>query len=205
MEKILVIVEGYGEVSAVPLLLRRILQERFEIYACQIEVHRRRGVCHLRSGAWARLKSYLEVAFLEECPVLWLLDCDDDCALDLARQITAAAQELEIRQPVAFSLLPREYETMFLFDIDASKGVLDLPDDLEAPVSPKDIRGAKGWLSRNIQGSSIYKEAVDQPRITARLNFDLLEERYRDFRHLLSAVDWLSNAEEPGAYPIAMG
>jgi len=202
MERLLLIVEGHGEISAGRVLISRILQEKFEIYTCSIELQRRKDICHLKSRGWTRFRDYLRAAYLENCPILWILDCDDDCALEIAQELTQQANSIPVRQAVAFALLPREFETMFLYDIDAAITALSLDPKTQRPAEPKEIRGAKGWLSRQMKGNGIYKETVDQPRITARLNLDMLEQDYRDFRHLIEALRWLCTATEPATYPM---
>lgn len=203
MNRLLLVIEGYGEVTAAPVLIRRLLAERLQIYHCEIETHRRHDLCHLRASNWDRLKRYAGAAYNEECPILWILDCDDDCAKDVALEMSNTVQGTNPRQPIAVALLPAEYETMFLYDIDTARTVLGLTDQAQKPTDPKAVRGAKGWLSRHMPRGSAYKETTDQARISSQLNLGLLEAQYRDFRHLVSALTWLSQQRQPGVYPIS--
>jgi hypothetical protein len=202
MKELLLVVEGHGEVSAAPLLVRRLLAERLDIHYCDIETQRRRDIGHLRARDWVNFRRYVDAAYNEERPILWLLDCDDDCAKEIVHELTQQVATTNPRQPIAFALLPCEYETMFLYDIEAAKDSLPIAAAVAGPDNPKNIRGAKGWLDRHMPPGQIYKETVDQVKVTSRLNFELLEREYRDFRHLVSALRWLSRQTHPLVYPL---
>ena len=112
------IVEGHGEVQAVPILLQRML---FEI----------RDDAFLRVNPALRVKAgsflndhdyfakYLELAARKAKPhargsVLILLDCDDDCPAKVGPELAARAAAVRGDVPIIVALAYREYETWFL-------------------------------------------------------------------------------------------
>lgn len=202
MKKILLVVEGQGDSLALPVLTRRLLHERFEIFDYAIDHQRRRDISHLKANNWAHFRRYLEAAYNEECRILWTLDADDDCAWEVAAEITRIVDAGPPRQPFAVALWVREFETLFLHDIGNTRETLELPDETDSPADPEGIRGAKGWISKQLPHGQIYKEMVDQPRLAASLDLALLENESRSFRHFANTLQWLIRQECPAAYPI---
>lgn len=196
--KLLLVVEGYGEVKAAPALTRRILHSQ-EIFDVEIDTHRRHDISYLRANDWYNFRRYLLAAYSEECPILWMIDCDDDCFVDVLRDMVRIANETGIRQPIGFTLWVREYETMFLYDQETTKKVLNIDSDL--PNDPLVIRGAKGWLSRHMLPGSSYKETHDQEAISAQVDVGLLQTKYRCFEHFCSTLTWLYQHSDPAIYP----
>lgn len=201
MKKVLVIVEGDGEVKAAPHLVRRVLTEVCGHFDRQIETHRRKGIDHLRANDWANLKRYLAAAYLENMPVLWMLDCDDDCAVKVVNELHAQAKALGIQQPLAFCLWVREYETMFLYDHQNVALKLGIPE-FAAPQVPEDRRGAKELLSAAMPRGRAYKERIDQLPLTAVVDLNRLRNSYRSYRHFENAIKWLVDQTGPSLYPL---
>jgi len=65
-----------------------------------------------------------------------------------------------------------EFESWFLASARSLRGRRGLPQDLEPPDQPEEIRGAKEWLSNHIPGGA-YAPTVDQASLTHALDLTL--------------------------------
>jgi len=196
MNRILPIVEGDGDLKAVPLLLRNLLTLH-GLHETQILSPHKRG--ELPKVA-ARFEDYFRMALKENAAILLVLDFDCeycDCPFLEAEKLYLRAQALRGNWPFKIAFLVREFESLFLAEIQAATKVLALPPDTEFPDTPEIIRDAKGWLSKALPKGSSYKPTVHQAKITAHLNFDKLRETSSDFRHLENALLHLVRANLP--------
>ena len=168
------IVEGHGEVQAVPILLRRFLAELRDDAWVRVNPSLR-----IKAGSFLNDEAYftkhLELAARkakkhERGSVLILLDCDDACPAELGPEIAAKASALRPDVPITVVLAYREYETWFLAAAQSLRGVAGLPNDLEPPPDIEAIRGAKGWLAARMPNG--YNEPNDQPGFTATFSFE---------------------------------
>lgn len=198
MRRVLPIVEGYGEDKAVPLLLRRIVESQ-GIYDVDILQARRHGEYPTVTRNFDNL---FLAAILVKAPILWVMDFDSKdyaCPVKEARQLLARAAMLRPGWPLEIAFLAKEYETLFLIDEAATRKVFpDIPAKTLFPPNPEQIRGTKEWLSKaRPSPGSAYKPTVDQVKITAHLDLDLLRGRSSDFAHLERSVLKLINAPIP--------
>lgn len=145
----------------------------------------------------------MQAAYNEECPILWPFDVDDDCAVDVVKEAVEITLTEGVRFPIAFAFWSREWETMFLYDFETSKKVLGIPDEVVAPTDPESIRGAKGWITRAIPGSDIYKETIHQEKLSAQVDVNYLSEAYWCFAHFDRCIEWLLNRPDPDMYPFS--
>ncbi|PKO90028.1 MAG: hypothetical protein CVU18_02110 [Betaproteobacteria bacterium HGW-Betaproteobacteria-12] len=198
MRRLLPIVEGHGDDKAVPLLLRRIF-ESHGIYDVSILPARRYGEYPIVTRKFDNL---FQAAVLVKAPILWVMDFDSKdyiCPVQEAHHLSTRAAALHPGWPIKFAFLVKEYETLFLIDEAATRQVFpDIPAKMPFPQNPEKIRGAKEWLSKaRPSPGSTYKPTVDQAKITAHLNLDLLRMRSRDFAHLERAILELANSVVP--------
>ena len=170
------IVEGHGEVEALPLLIRRIYEEfRPGVFPVVNPPSR------VKAGSFLHDKDYFHKyvalaaakAAQDDGMVLILLDCEDDCPAMLGPRLLADAQAVRIGIQCVVALAHREYETWFLAAAESLRGCAGLSDQLTAPTNPESIRGAKEWLGREMRVS--YDPIIHQVRFTAR--FDLHQAR----------------------------
>lgn len=166
------IVEGEGEVSALPELLRRL--EPTWRYPRPIRFPRTKllkdeGIIKAISIALATIRDGSGSG-----AVLIMLDADDDCAVELARGRLNAVPEA-IRSSTQCVVAVREYEAWLV----AGDPDHPYPDDPEAR------RDAKGVLK---QWYGLYKPTADQARFTARCDWDRVRQRCRSFRKLEAAL-----------------
>jgi hypothetical protein len=194
MPLIVPIVEGHGEVDAVPLLLRRILDQR-QWWDWSVAHPKRVGnLGNLKK----RLKDFIRYARLEKnCQaILILLDLDDGCPAYEARALAAQVRQLHLRCPVAIVLAHREYEAWFLASLDTLAGSHDLPADLVFEGDVESIRDAKGWLTAHKPAGRAYRPAVEQASFTSLMDLDLAQRRSRSFRRLCHALEELIQAAQ---------
>ena len=167
------IVEGQGDVQAVPILLQRIFQEA-----------RPGARLQMRSLIRVRASKFLQDTFeftrnvtlaareakaYPQGLVLILLDCEDDCPATLGPDVLAKAQAVRSDVPIIVALAYREYETWFMAAARSLRGVGGLPQTMEVPPDPERTRDAKGWVS--IQLGVPYNPPNHQPLFTQHFDF----------------------------------
>lgn len=162
------IVEGHGEVAAVPELLRRLAAEMTPASLPQVNPPIR-----IKAGSFLRDPEYLnryvalaagKAAQGGEGLVLILLDCEDDCPGQLGPRLLEQARRIRPDVPCLVALARREYETWFLAAATSLRGKRGLPKDLEPPEDPETVRDAKRWLGKRMDGG--YDPVVDQAAFT---------------------------------------
>lgn len=177
MTRLLTIVEGDGDLKAVPVLVRRLLQEthgRFDVQ--QLPAQKR--------GEWPRVKRefkrfYLS-ARLEDAPILWVLDFDcDDCLDPVAERewLQAEAKRIDPGGTVEVVFMVKEFESIFLWDDRCLRRAFpEFLANAKLPDNPETVRDAKGWISRNLPKGRAYKPTTDQARMAATVELDHLRE-----------------------------
>lgn len=199
------IVEGDGEVAALPVLLRRMAawltpQLPMPNIATPIRVPRDR-LLHRP----AELSRHLQLA-AAKCGqggwILILLDADDDCPATLGGSLRQQASALVPHRPVAVVLANREFEAWFIAaapSLEGCRGFLAGPGPLPAAEVPRD---AKGWIKQRMP-SRAYGPSTDQPAFAARIDLAMARTNSRSFRKL--SDEWLRHvgaaSGQPGAAP----
>ena len=187
------VVEGHGEVEAVPVLLRRIVQQidpsRVTDIRRPMRVNRGRM---LRPG---EIERYVELAARHHGglgAVLVLLDADDDCPAQLGTALCERARRRRPETPLSVVVAVKEFEAWFLAAASSLAGKRGLPDVLAPPENPEEIRDAKGWLRARRTDGLAYAPTVDQPAlaasfdlVTARAGASSFDKLYRDVERLL--------------------
>lgn len=212
MSRVVLFVEGDGDVEAAPVLVGRLWAElppELQVGFVDNKPFRTRGLSHLTGRHAEKWPRYLEAACNrpDMSGVLLLLDADtleDDgaCVRDAARALAAAARAAGGGElfSVAVVFFRQEYESLLIASYPSLPGRREnvaLPENVEdAP------RGAKGWLKRNLDGG--YKEAEDQVILTRAMNFDHVRQRnIRSFRRLEHAVTELATAISTGNHIVS--
>lgn len=182
--RLLPVVEGPGDMQAVPLLLRRLLHERHQIYDVEVLPPYRYG------NLPKMLKNFVRnvlAAAKENAPILWTADCDDGCPIAWVNQFEEQLPA-GLQIPIRFALFLREYESMFLAEHNCLISKLALELDTPALPNPETHRDAKGEISRMMPAGAAYKEMVHQPRLTAAMDLDTAIANSRSLRHLDRAL-----------------
>lgn len=185
------VVEGHGDVEAVPILLRRILAEiigRSDVNVLRpIRVPRSKLTKPaelLRAISLARLK--LQHAGADRHLVLVIFDADSDLACELAPSLLKQAQSERPDVDIAIVLPVAEYETWFVAAAESLSDYLDVTA-AEIPSNPETAGSKKAWLISHFRGR--YTETVEQPALTARMDLSKCRSRSPSFDKLCRELE----------------
>jgi len=167
------IVEGQGDVGALPVLLKRLVKlvnpdvyvdvQPFRVSRSKLVLLGELERAVERAGRGLRLPG----------AVLIVIDSDDDCPKELAPALLARATRIAAgRWPVGVVLAKREFESWFIAAAESIAGTSGLRADFVAPTDPESIRDAKGWLQRAMPPGRKYSETVDQASLAAKFDFN---------------------------------
>lgn len=189
MATIVAIVEGHGEVQAVPILIRRIAE--MEALGVFPDVRRPIRVGRGKFLKPSETNRHVELAARRGGPdgrILILFDADDDCPRDLAPEILRRATGVRDDRRIQVVLAQREYEAWFLAAADSLAGKRGLRDDITAPGDPESVRGAKGWLTGQMPRGRSYRATLDQPALTEGFDLERARRSAASFRKMWRAV-----------------
>jgi hypothetical protein len=206
MPKLIPIVEGDGEVEALPLLLRRLFYEIYQVYDFEVAKPKNAHGCGslTKSDGVERFVSY---ALLEpDCEaVLVLIDNDavvgleqgeleEDCAPAFAQYLARRIQALHPGKPVVVVVARWEYEAWFLASLETVGQRIGLPAGTVYEGDVEAERSAKGWIDNRLSPEQKYSETRDQVAMTAGLDLERVDRRSRSFRRLKHALEQLIDA-----------
>src|SRR6185369_74216 len=165
------IVEGHGEVTAVPVLLRR-LRDEAGAYGFEINQAIRRHRSDFLTEESMRTAVRLALVQDQCRAILILFDGDDDCPGTLAPTVEAWAQDEAGPVPCAVVIAHREYEAWFIAAIES-------------------LRGRRGNLDDRMRPGLSYAETADQAALTALFDMSAAYARCRSFRRMVRAFELL--------------
>jgi Domain of unknown function (DUF4276) len=201
------IVEGHGEVQAVPILLHRLAR----VLAPALTVITPLPIRISRSRLGPQFQEFeraLELAARYARAgggVLVLLDADDDCPAELGPDLLRRVRTAHSDLPIALALAKFEFESWFIAAAASLRGHADLADDLPIHPDPESIRGAKEWLSQRKMGRHAYVETLDQPTLTRQMDLQSARQAssfdkfYREVEKLLRTLE--RTRSRPGSSP----
>ena len=194
------IVEGHGEVEAVPVLIRRVASnlypELMVIVPRPIRISKNKL---LQAGELEKWVEVVSVRVGAQGAIFIILDSDDDCPAELGPELLHRSLRVQTGLPVAVVLAKCEFEAWFLAAAASLRGQRGLNNNIHPPNDPEAIRNAKGWLSQQMESNRTYSETSDQPAFTARFNLqqalqtDSFDKCYREIVRLLDELQKLSN------------
>ena len=181
------IVEGQGEVEALPILLRRLCEwmspGKTMVVPEPIRVKRDRFLN--RTDEFDR---YLKLA-AAKCGtngwVLILLDADDFCPAENGCEILERAKKCIPHRRISVVLANREYEAWFIASAHSLNGKRGFRWESNEVVDAERPRNAKGWMKERMESKN-YSEIIDQPAFTALMDLQQAHEKSRSFRKLCS-------------------
>jgi hypothetical protein len=187
------IVEGQGEVQAVPLLLRRLRDHAGLPEIEFVRPHRRQRSEFVNRAA---LQTSVRVAFLDPAcsAVVVIFDADDDCPKELGPTIEKWASEAAEGRPTSVILANREYEAWLLAGIEALRGRRSIREDARLHSEPEKPRSPKDQLTQRMWIGSAYSPAVDQAPLTAHFDLAAAYRACRSFRKLVKEFGRLATA-----------
>ncbi len=189
------IVEGHGEVQALPILIRRIAADLYPELAIDIlrpiRVHRDQVI---KEDELEREVEFTARKIGGQGGIFIILDGDDECPAELGPALLDRALQTRSDLPIAVVLAKCEFEAWFLAAAESLRGQRGLKDNIDSPNDPEAIRDAKGWLSKRMEDSRTYRETRDQPALAALFNLeqarqaDSFDKCYRDIVWLLEEL-----------------
>jgi len=190
------IIEGDGEEDALPILLRRIIQEIDPSTYIRVRRPYRRPKGRLKRQE--HLSQIVQLVARQLVPphaLLILLDADDDCPAEFGPRLLDWALSARRDVPIAVVMANREYEAWFLAAAESLRGHRGLAGDLSPPADPEAISGAKEWLRRYMAPGAPYTPMSHQASFSAMIDLELARQRApsfdklcRDVRRLIEAM-----------------
>ena len=186
------IVEGHGEVQAVPTLLRRLVGAA-EAWA-EVRVGRPIRCSRSQLVDEIHLRKRVRLARRREhrSAVLIIFDSDDDCPVEIAVQVRGWAVS-EAGPYCEVVLAKCEYEAWFLATVESLRTHSDMMDDAQSHPQPESPRDAKGRLAAMMHTS--YSETVHQPAFSDIFCMAAAYARCRSFRKLIGSFGRLIEGE----------
>lgn len=183
------IVEGQGEMQAVPNLLHRIVQAIDPGASVRVNPPIRvKAHSFLVDAGYFQRQVALAAAKAAQSQghVVILLDCEDDCPARVGPDLLRRAKAIRGDVSMIVCLAYREYETWFIAAARSLRGCCGLAADLEPLTDPAAVRGAKEWLSRHmpnrydpVQHQLSLTRAMDLEQAQANQSFRRLVEKIR--------------------------
>ncbi|CAG0990832.1 hypothetical protein PHYC_02287 [Phycisphaerales bacterium] len=163
------IVEGHGDVAALPVLIRKLLPGAAVARPVRFPRSRLTGT----EGHLERAVRIAAANIAERGLVLLVVDADESCAATLGPELLGRMRSGAGSLPCIVAIPVREFEAWIVGGIE-SYGVMD-PDSGDLKGRIKDSEGQ-------------YLETVDQPRLSAAIDVELLYGRSRSFRHFADSL-----------------
>ena len=178
------IVEGHGEVQAVPVLLRRLIDQAS---AYEIEVGRPIRQKQSQLLREESLRTAVRLARMQrDCgAILILFEQEDDCPKELGPRLCQWAQSEARDVPCTVVLAHREYESWFLASMESLRGKRGIRNNAMSHPTPETVRDAKGAVGERMESDYRYSETTDQPALSALFDMKATYIRSRSFRHLV--------------------
>lgn len=187
------IVEGYGEVRAIRILIQRIASTLESASYAEVGKPLRIGKDKLIRRA-GEVERYVELAAKVGGPdgrILILLDADRDCPRDLAATLLNRATEARSDRRIQVVLAKQEYEAWFLAAAESVAESRNVTGAVSRPNDPEAVRGAKEQLSALLGGPGSYQPVRDQPGLTAVFDIDEARRHSPSFDKMCRAVQAL--------------
>ncbi|MBN1199573.1 MAG: hypothetical protein JXA23_09495 [Bacteroidales bacterium] len=178
---IFLFVEGYGDARAASNLVTRLWAD-LALPFIPIDTGKRLPNLNVNKGIQRavdliRTKSNAD-------GLLIIRDDEDHCPAEIVKERTDFIRSLAPPFPVAYLIMYREFETLFLPGLhlfagmtimhEQGAGGVRISDDVNFEGNPEEFRDAKGIISRFYPGNKRYKPTLDQLPLTRLLDFNLL-------------------------------
>lgn len=185
MIRIASIVEGDGEVSALPVLLRRLSEWRPAASGVDVlrPIRVKRDRFLNKNDEFRKQLLLASAKCGDNGWILIVLDADDDCPAEMGRGVLARARLVLPHRRLSVIFAKREFEAWFIASaasIDGCRGFAIRGDD-QSDAEAR--RNAKGWIRERMNGGT-YRELLDQPAFVARMDLQLAHDNSRSFRKL---------------------
>lgn len=199
--RIELIVEGHGDVTSLPLLLRNIsFHKGFYNFSFPHPMRFGEFNAMVKRDKFSNFVQYLNSDDTIDA-IIVACDADDVCPVKARQALLEriASTVHGIKKPISILLFNREYEALFLSQIDViseKTGMLDITEAQGKKIisSSDKVRDAKGCLDALVPDLN-YKEARDQEKFTAMLDMNILGDRHRAGRRAANILERLNGGE----------
>lgn len=178
------VVEGHGETTALPVLMRCIASEFIGLdVQCRRSHRLPRGqiVESQKAAAAVRVQS---AGVADKGGVVVLVDADDDCAVTLLTGIRAHLDRDQARTAVVVAV--REDECWLLAALPSLAGRSIIRPDATFVGDPELVGAAKERLGAQCLVPN--SPTLHQATLTSQADLHLMHDRYRSFRKLVDEV-----------------
>lgn len=195
MTRIISIVEGDGEVEALPVLLRRLATWKPAAVMPDVlpPIRVRRDRFLNKDEEFKKQLLLAATKCGEGGWILIVLDADDDCPATTGQDIFNRAKQIVPHRKISVVLANREFEAWFIAAATSLHGHRGFLAGEHEQVDAETLRDAKGWMRRHMR-EGVYREILDQPAFSARLDLQLAHDQSRSFRKLCK--EWQVNIEQ---------
>ena len=187
------IVEGHAERESVPVLIRRILQDK-GVYRVNV----RPGVRVPRDKLLKPDEFERRLEFARRQPgaraITVIVDADNDCPRDLGPRLLARGLPVAAGMPLSVVLARMEMEAWFIAGIESLRGVGGIREDVRPPGDPETIADAKGWLTRHMLPGYSYMPVDNQSALAQRFDYVAAAARSRSLRKFLKDLTEIAQA-----------
>lgn len=190
MLTIVPIVEGHGEVAAVPILIRRLAEE-----ICpgrQVAVPRPIRAKRNQVVQPNRLEDTVQLAAGKggsDGRIMIILDTDADCPAKLAPELLERAAQARRDRKIAVVLPKVEFEAWFLAAAPSIAEQLAAETDMTVPNSLESISDPKKWLSDRMPSGRSYRPTLHQPALTSRFDMALARQNSPSFDKMWRSME----------------
>ncbi len=215
MKRLVLLVEGHGDVTAVPTLAAKVLAD----LPVEFQGHSFVDPAAIRIGGLekftGRLRqkwhTTLELALLRPNVggILLVVDGDSDemedaafCALDAARALSERTKQTGAGTifSLAIVFLQKEFESILISAAGQLPGIVQ---NYQLPPVIEGIRDAKGWLDKYLIGG--YDPVRDQNNLTKAVkDWEGVRSQHRSFRRFESAIRQTVSAIALGVHKISL-
>jgi hypothetical protein len=185
------IVEGHGEVRAVPLLVRRIATEILESWVEVGQPFRLDSSKMRKPDELAKAVRVQATRVKDRGGILILRDGDDSdmpCPMVLAESMAPSAGLVPV--PVEIVIAYHEYEAWFLAAAGSLRGHPAVRDDSSTLADAEGKRGVKKQLEHMMIES--YKETLHQAKFSALIDLREAANNSRSFQRMIHAIEILT-------------
>ncbi|MFI0729775.1 DUF4276 family protein [Streptomyces sp. NPDC021225] len=187
------VVEGEGEMSALPVLLRRLMGEA-QIWDADIKrpLRRDRGQLARPGGLEAAVEAQARRVPADNLGgILVMIDAADDCPASVGPSLLARAEAARPDRRTAVVLANREFEAWFLASAPSLSGRAGLAEHLEVPANSETLRDCKGRLTHHRRDGVRYRPRVDQAALTDVIDLDLARANSSSFNKFCRDITYL--------------
>jgi len=179
------LVEGHGEVRAVPELFRRIIAAIN--LGVRIEIGRPVRQPREKLLKDSELHRALDLAAHEvgqNGAIFILIDSEGACPAEAGPELLARARAARSDQRISVVLAHKEFEAWFLASAASLRGFRGLRDDVENHGDPESVQGCKEWLTTQMPMTSRYSPTADQAAFAMTFDMELARRNAPSFDKL---------------------